>query len=353
MASAAGRRKRSRDSSGPSEPAMRPSSLRSEAPFSDEPDADYARAMCDYTQKITLEMARAGTAPRPVRVYADGIYDVFHMGHARQLKQAKNAFPNVYLLVGVCSDASTHARKGKTVMNDTERYESVRHCRYVDELVRDAPWEVDDAFLAKHKIDFIAHDDYPYTTGSGVDVYARLKERGMFVATQRTDGVSTSDIVSRIVKDYDVYVRRNLQRGYSAKELNVSFINEKKFRIQNKMDELKDRGKKAIADISDKRNEFLQKWEDRSREFIDTFLMMFGRDGRLNKMITDSKTMVRSALSPPSSPTPSSSSEADGLNSPPSKVRRLRSEDDSAPGAAAAAGDYSDDDEQDASLGVQ
>ena len=47
------------------------------------------------------------------------------------------------------------------------------------------------------------------------------------------------------------------------------------------MDELKDRGKKAIADISDKRNEFLQKWEDRSREFIDTFLMMFGRDGRL------------------------------------------------------------------------
>ena len=84
------------------------------------------------------------------------------------------------------------------------------------QVVIDAPWTLDNEFLELHKIDFVAHDDAPYTIGSSAeDVYDFVKKRGMFVATQRTEGVSTSDIVARIVRDYDTYVRRNLARGYS------------------------------------------------------------------------------------------------------------------------------------------
>lgn len=37
-------------------------------------------------------------------------------------------------------------------MNDTERYEMIRHCRYVDELITDAPWTLTQEFLDKHKV---------------------------------------------------------------------------------------------------------------------------------------------------------------------------------------------------------
>ena len=74
------------------------------------------------------------------------------------------------------------------------------------------------------QIDFVAHDDLPYKSAGHQDIYKEIKAMGKFVATQRTEGISTSDIIARVVKDYDIYVRRNLARGYTAKELNVSFM---------------------------------------------------------------------------------------------------------------------------------
>ncbi|XP_076667144.1 putative choline-phosphate cytidylyltransferase isoform X1 [Andrena cerasifolii] len=325
-------------------------SICKEAPFSDDSDALAERNACDYNVRITLKMARSGKAPRKVRVYADGIYDLFHQGHARQLLQAKNIFPNVYLIVGVCNDELTHSKKGRTVMTDDERYDAVRHCRYVDEVVRDAPWELDDEFLTNHKIDFVAHDDIPYMTDDSTDVYAALKAKGMFVATQRTEGVSTSDIVARIVKDYDIYVRRNLARGYSAKELNVSFLSEKKFRLQNKFDDLKDKGKRVMENIGEKRMDMISKWEEKSRDFIDAFLLLFGREGRLSTIWNESKGRLMQALSPPASPkrdgspngSNSSNNDEDHTSPPPKKTGRFEYSRNN----YYLSDDYSDDEEE-------
>lgn len=49
-------------------------------------------------------------------------------------------------------------------------------------------------------------------------LFYQVKKLGKFKETKRTDGISTSDIIMRIVKDYNEYVMRNLARGYSRND---------------------------------------------------------------------------------------------------------------------------------------
>ncbi|XP_056653151.1 choline-phosphate cytidylyltransferase A isoform X3 [Monodelphis domestica] len=316
--------------------------LREPAPFSDEIEVDYSKPYV----RVTMEEAKKGTpGDRPVRVYADGIFDLFHSGHARALMQAKNLFPNTYLIVGVCSDELTHNFKGFTVMNENERYDAVQHCRYVDEVVRNAPWTLTPEFLTEHRIDFVAHDDIPYSSAGSDDVYKHIKEAGMFAPTQRTEGISTSDIITRIVRDYDVYARRNLQRGYTAKELNVSFINEKKYHLQERVDKVKkkvkdveEKSKEFVQKVEEKSIDLIQKWEEKSREFIGNFLEMFGPEGALKHMLKEGKGRMLQAISPKQSPSNSPTRERSpspsfrwpfsGKTSPPSSPANLSGKTD-------------------------
>ncbi|KAF8316335.1 Nucleotidylyl transferase [Clavulina sp. PMI_390] len=140
---------------------------------------------------------------RPVRIYADGVYDMFHFGHSLQLRQAKLAFPSVHLLVGVCSDSLCITHKARTVLSHYERLESVRHCRWVDEVVPEAPWVIDEEFVERHGIDYVAHDEEPYADASGSgDIYGFLKRAGKFLPTRRTPGISTSHLLERLVSRY-------------------------------------------------------------------------------------------------------------------------------------------------------
>ncbi|KAL8706406.1 MAG: hypothetical protein Q9201_000552 [Fulgogasparrea decipioides] len=177
---------------------------------------------------------------RPVRIYADGVFDLFHLGHMRQLEQAKNAFPDVYLLVGVTGDAETHKRKGLTVLTGAERTETVRHCKWVDEVIPNCPWIVTPEFLEEHKIDYVAHDDLPYGADEGDDIYAPIKKQGKFLVTQRTEGVSTTGIITKIVRDYEKYIARQFKRGTSRQELNVSWLKKNELDLKRHVMELRD-----------------------------------------------------------------------------------------------------------------
>ena len=87
--------------------------------------------------------------------------------------------------------------------------------------------------------------------------------------------------IFRIVRDYDTYVRRNLARGYSRQELNVSFLKGQKFKLQNKVDSIKTDVTVGVqywilqSPIEWIFQERFMKWEEQSKEMIGTFLHKF------------------------------------------------------------------------------
>jgi choline-phosphate cytidylyltransferase len=81
-------------------------------------------------------------------------------------------------MVGVCAGSLVRQHKASPVLTSAERYESVRHCKWVDEVVENAPWVIDGAFLEKWGIDYVAHDEEPYQSSGVDDVYNYVKSIG-------------------------------------------------------------------------------------------------------------------------------------------------------------------------------
>jgi ethanolamine-phosphate cytidylyltransferase len=135
-----------------------------------------------------------------IRIFMDGAFDLMHYGHMNAFRLAKSL--GTHLVVGVNSDESIAKCKGAPLMNDYERLTMVEACKFVDDIVPDCPYimskEYLDYVIEKYKIDFVVHGDDPCIV-DGKDVYATAKEAGKFRTIPRTEGVSTTDIVGRML----------------------------------------------------------------------------------------------------------------------------------------------------------
>jgi ethanolamine-phosphate cytidylyltransferase len=107
-----------------------------------------------------------------------------------------------YLIVGVNSDASITECKGPPLMDDQERLTMVKACKFVDEVIPDCPYIMDGEYInwiiETYKIDFVVHGDDPCIV-NGKDVYEAAKAAGKFRSIPRTQGVSTTDIIGRML----------------------------------------------------------------------------------------------------------------------------------------------------------
>ncbi len=129
------------------------------------------------------------------RVYADMVADLFHYGHAEFLRRARELGDT--LLVGIHSDATVASYKRRPVMTMSERIGVVEACRYVDEVIADAPLSVSGEWIDRNRIDLVVHGD-DIDEEAKERMYAAPAALGILRTVPYTAGISTSEILNRL-----------------------------------------------------------------------------------------------------------------------------------------------------------
>jgi len=133
-------------------------------------------------------------------VYVDGVFDLTHNGHFKLYKQARELGDALY--VGVLSDNECENYKRRPILTAEERRDNILNSEYVDKVILNVPNVVTKEFIKEHSIDIVAHahkmDDDDYYDYQ----YRDAKEMGIFKRLEYTEGVSTTDIIKRILERF-------------------------------------------------------------------------------------------------------------------------------------------------------
>jgi len=163
-------------------------------------------------------------------VYIDGAFDLFHVGHVDTLGKAKKL--GTFLYVGVHDDATVNQHKGKNypIMNLHERVLNVLSCKYVDEVVIGAPWNVSQDLITSLGIKVVASGtntklDLEFEDRGRADPYECPRRLGIYKEVDSKHSLQTEDVVARLLENRRKYEERNKSRG--AKE--VAYLKNKEY----------------------------------------------------------------------------------------------------------------------------
>lgn len=105
--------------------------------------------------------------------YTTGVFDLFHVGHVRVLRNAKAMCDR--LIVGVTNDELVSYKNKRAVIPFEERLEIVQSCKYVDLAVEQATMDKMDAYHRyKFNIMFVGDDWYKTDKWKNIDEEMRL-----------------------------------------------------------------------------------------------------------------------------------------------------------------------------------
>lgn len=130
------------------------------------------------------------------RGFACGMFDLFHVGHVRMLKECKEQCN--YLIVALNKaeniDYSINPNKNKPIFSIEERIEIMEACKYVDEVITyNSEEELLNILKTKNiNIRFLG-DDYKGKSITGSELNIEI------YYTNRSHGYSTSALIKQIL----------------------------------------------------------------------------------------------------------------------------------------------------------
>jgi cytidyltransferase-like protein len=132
------------------------------------------------------------------RVYCCGVFDLCHLGHMKLFEKIKKSFDHpIWLIVGVHSDETVKSYKREPIINECFRIETVKLCKYVDEVLPGAELIVTKEFCIENQIDcVIIGEEYKGTKDS--IWYAGGIELSIHKYISRFEEISSSDIIKKI-----------------------------------------------------------------------------------------------------------------------------------------------------------
>lgn len=155
---------------------------------------------------------------KPIKIYVDGVFDIIHSGHFNALRQAKKL--GDILVVGINSDSDVEKVKGPTIMNCHERAALAQACKWADIVVEDTPYTPTLALINELGIDYCSHgDDIPYNE-KGECAYDEMIKAGKFKIFKRTEGVSTTEIIGRLLScSKEIKKKSDYEENMTSKEI--------------------------------------------------------------------------------------------------------------------------------------
>lgn len=124
------------------------------------------------------------------------------------------------LYCGVHSDEDIMANKGPTVMNLAERLAATDACRWVTRSVGHAPYVTELPYISHFGCKYVVHGDDITSDSDGNDCYRFVKEAGRFKVVKRSPGISTTDLVGRMLLCTRTHFIKSLENKLAGTEGN-------------------------------------------------------------------------------------------------------------------------------------